>query len=78
MIQAVWFVCTARNAIVVIFCLCLAAVMDPDIEACMEDRDNCTFTLTGRSGSCSCGVLELYKGWASTMFFREGNPGRPA
>jgi len=43
----VWFICTARNALVVISCLTLSAILDPDIEVCMEDRYNCTFTLTG-------------------------------
>lgn len=32
---------------VVIVTLILALVLDPDIDVCMEDRDNCTFTLTG-------------------------------
>ena len=45
--KIVWFICTARNAIVVIAFMILAMCLDPDIEPCMEDRDNCTFTLTG-------------------------------
>jgi len=45
--KVVWFICTARNAIVVIVCLLIAAVLDPDIEECMQERENCTFTLTG-------------------------------
>ena len=32
--RAVWFVCTARNAIVVILCLLLAFALTPDIELC--------------------------------------------
>ena len=47
--KVVWFICTARNAIVVIVCLLIAAVLDPDIEECMQERENCTFTLTGGS-----------------------------
>ena len=47
--KVVWFICTARNAIVVIVCLLMAAVLDPDIEECMQERENCTFTLTGGS-----------------------------
>lgn len=45
--KVVWFICTARNAIVVIACLIIASVLDPDIEECMLERENCTFTLTG-------------------------------
>ena len=45
--KVVWFICTARNAIVVIAFMILAMCLDPDIEPCMEDRNNCTFTLTG-------------------------------
>jgi len=45
--KVVWFICTARNAIVVIACLVIASVLDPDIEECMVERENCTFTLTG-------------------------------
>ena len=55
--KVVWFICTARNAIVVIVCLLIAAVLDPDIEECMQERENCTFTLTGAGSnytvSCS-------------------------
>ena len=46
--KVVWFICTARNAIVVIACLVIASVLDPDIEECMVERENCTFTLTGK------------------------------
>ena len=45
--KVVWFICTARNAIVVIACLIIASVLNPDIEECMVERENCTFTLTG-------------------------------
>jgi len=50
--KAIWFVCTSRNAIIVIFCLVLAKIMDPDIEKCNKDDRNtgnysCTFILTG-------------------------------
>jgi len=45
--KAVWFICTARNAIIVIFCLVMAAFLDPDIKVCDANRDNCTFVLTG-------------------------------
>ena len=46
--KVVWFICTARNAIVVIACLIIASVLNPDIEECMVERENCTFTLTGK------------------------------
>eukprot|EP00092_Neocalanus_flemingeri_P034435 GFUD01037444.1.p1 GENE.GFUD01037444.1~~GFUD01037444.1.p1 ORF type:complete len:657 (+),score=135.37 GFUD01037444.1:71-2041(+) len=45
--KVVWFVCTARNAIVVILCLILAAVIDPAGIICKDDPENCVFTLTG-------------------------------
>jgi len=50
--KAVWFICTSRNAIIVIFCLVLAAILDPDIDKCRKsDREfhnySCTFMLTG-------------------------------
>merc|ERR1711936_786307 len=45
--KTVWFVCTARNAIVVILCLVMAMLLDPDINVCEHNRDDCTFTLTG-------------------------------
>ena len=32
----------------VIACLVIASVLDPDIEECMVERENCTFTLTGK------------------------------
>ena len=55
--KVVWFICTARNAIVVIVCLLIAAVLDPDIEECMQERENCTFTLTGGSkDTVSCSI----------------------
>ena len=47
--KVVWFICTARNAIVVIACLVIASVLNPDIDECMVERENCTFTLTGTS-----------------------------
>ena len=45
--KTVWFICTARNALVVILCLVISAFLDPDIKICTTNRDNCTFTLTG-------------------------------
>jgi len=45
--KTVWFICTARNAIVVIACLVMAKLLDPDISVCEDNRDSCTFTLTG-------------------------------
>jgi len=44
----------------VIACLAMATVLDPDIEECMESRDNCTFTLTGNIQS-GLPVFELPK-----------------
>ena len=32
--KAVWFVCTSRNAIIVIVCLIMSAIMNPDIKEC--------------------------------------------
>lgn len=46
--KAVWFICTARNAIVVILCLILAAIIDPAGIVCKDDPENCIFTLTGQ------------------------------
>jgi len=48
--KAVWFAATARNAIIVIFCLLLAATMDPDCPSHPkeESRELCMFTLTGQ------------------------------
>jgi len=48
--KAVWFAATARNAIIVIFCLLLAATIDPDCPSYPkeESRDRCLFTLTGQ------------------------------
>jgi len=45
--KAVWFICTSRNAVIVVFCAIIAGFIDPDIAVCEENRDNCTFTLTG-------------------------------
>ena len=33
--KLVWFICTARNAIVVIVCLIMAMVMDPEVPVTM-------------------------------------------
>jgi len=46
--KTVWFICTGRNAIVVILCLILAAIIDPEATSCKEDPENCVFTLTGK------------------------------
>jgi sodium-independent sulfate anion transporter 11 len=48
--KAVWFAATARNAIIVIFCLLLAATVDPDCPSHPkeESRELCMFTLTGQ------------------------------
>merc|ERR1719357_1377132 len=46
--KLVWFVCTGRNAIVVILCLLLAAIIDPAGSSCKDDPDNCILTLTGK------------------------------
>jgi len=48
--KAVWFAATARNAIIVIFCLLLAATIDPDCPSHPkeESREKCLFTLTGQ------------------------------
>jgi len=48
--KAVWFAATARNAIIVIFCLLLAATIDPDCPSYKkeESREHCLFTLTGQ------------------------------
>ena len=45
--KAVWFVCTARNAIVVVACLGMAMVMDPEGHDCKTQPDECIFSLTG-------------------------------
>jgi len=45
--KAVWFVCTARNALVVVTMAVVSGLLDPDIAVCDRDRLNCTFTLTG-------------------------------
>jgi len=51
--KTIWFVCTSRNAIIVIFCLVMAAILDPDVEECRKsDREygnySCTFMVTGK------------------------------
>ena len=63
--KVVWFICTARNAIVVIACLIIASVLDPDIEECMLERENCTFTLTGKI-ECGLGTLGVNRKHMST------------
>ena len=45
--KAVWFICTARNAIVVVVCLVIAMVMDPEGHNCKTHPDLCVFSLTG-------------------------------
>ena len=35
--KGIWFVCTARNAIVVIVCLVMAMMMDPEGHDCRTD-----------------------------------------
>ena len=45
--KAVWFVCTARNAIVVVACLLLAMAMDPLGHDCKTQPEECIFSLTG-------------------------------
>jgi len=46
--KVVWFICTGRNAMVVIFCLIMAAIIDPEATDCKKDPENCVFTLTGQ------------------------------
>ena len=46
--KAVWFICTARNAIVVVVCLVIAMVMDPEGHSCKTHPDQCVFSLTGK------------------------------
>ena len=36
-----------RNAIIVILCLVLAMILDPQATDCKENPDSCVFTLTG-------------------------------
>ena len=43
----VWFVCTARNAIVVIVCLVVAMLLDPQLHDCTTEPELCVFSLTG-------------------------------
>lgn len=45
--KTVWFLCTARNAIVVIVCLALALVLDPELHDCTTQPQLCVFSLTG-------------------------------
>jgi len=45
--KSVWFICTARNALVVVTMAIVAMLITPDIAVCEHNRDNCTFTLTG-------------------------------
>jgi len=45
--KIVWFICTARNALVVVTMAIVAKLITPDITVCENNRDNCTFTLTG-------------------------------
>ena len=40
--------CTARNAIIVILCLVLAMIIDPEATICKDDPQGCVFTLTGK------------------------------
>ena len=46
--KAVWFICTARNAIVVVVCLVIAMVMDPEGHSCKTHPEDCVFSLTGK------------------------------
>ena len=45
--KTVWFACTARNAIVVLVCLVLAMLLDPDLHDCDKEPSHCVFSLTG-------------------------------
>jgi len=45
--RTVWFICTARNALVVVTMAIIAKCITPDISVCQANRENCTFTLTG-------------------------------
>ena len=45
--KTVWFLCTARNAIVVIVCLVIALLVDPELHDCSTEPDLCVFSLTG-------------------------------
>jgi len=45
--KTIWFICTARNAVIVVLCAVVAGFLDPDIDVCKQNRQNCTFTLTG-------------------------------
>ena len=45
--KTVWFLCTARNAIVVIVCLVIALLVDPELHDCSNEPELCVFSLTG-------------------------------
>jgi len=45
--KVIWFICTARNAIIVIICLVMAWCLDPELHSCKTDPEECVFTLTG-------------------------------
>ena len=45
--KTVWFLCTARNAIVVIVCLVIALLVDPELHDCSTEPELCVFSLTG-------------------------------
>lgn len=45
--KIVWFICTARNAIIVILCLLLSWYLDPALHSCKTQPDQCVFSLTG-------------------------------
>ena len=45
--KLVWFICTARNAIIVIICLLLSWCLDPELHSCKTHPNKCVFTLTG-------------------------------
>merc|ERR1719347_1408663 len=45
--KIVWFICTARNAIIVIICLIMSWCLDPELHSCKTHPDDCVFSLTG-------------------------------
>ena len=45
--KTIWFLCTARNAIVVIVCLVMAMLLDPELHDCKTEPGLCVFSLTG-------------------------------
>jgi len=45
--KIVWFICTARNAIIVIICLLLSWCLDPELHSCKTHPNECVFSLTG-------------------------------